>query len=72
MCKKLGLEVKPLEDIFIRLNGAGGYSLAYLDYSEAKLEFPGVPFEPCNPLLLVVPQTDYHKRVPVLLGMNIL
>ena len=72
MCKKLGLEVKPLEDIFLRLNGAGGHSLEYLGYSEAKLEFPGVPFEPCNALLLVVPQTDYHERVPVLLGMNIL
>ncbi len=69
LAQELQLEVAPLEGL-LRVEGAGGHSLQYLGYVEARTELPG--FAPLDALFLVMPDTAYHGRVPVLLGTNVL
>ncbi len=37
-----------------------------------ELRFPGVSAKPLDALLLVVPDTSYHARAPILVGTNVL
>ena len=69
-CHDIKLEVKPL-DCLLQVEGAGGHGLSYLGYTEASLRFPELGLE-TNALLLVVPETTYHSRVPILIGTNVL
>lgn len=64
------MELKPLDDL-VRVEGAGGQTLQYLGYAEARTEFTGHS-GPVDALYLVVPDTFYHAKVPVLIGTNIL
>ena len=67
------LPIQQLND-FINIECADGESLPYCGYVEADIFAPSVTEEnnplPC--LLLVVPDTRYNERVPVLLGTNVL
>ena len=58
----------------IKLVGAGGEQVPYIGYIEVQVSFPeeetGVNFRE-NYLVLVVPDNDYNKRVPVVIGTNI-
>lgn len=62
--------VHPLGDI-LKVEGAGGYDLPYSGYTEAEIAVVGQgAVHPI--LLLVVPDTSYGQRVPLILGTNIL
>ena len=60
----------PLGDL-LNLEGAGGHRIPYLGYIETTVGIPGEMFEQ-EAILLVVPDTGYSEKVPVLLGTNIL
>ena len=70
-----GVELKPLYDL-LRVEVAGGSTLSYLGYIEVDLELPGKLCSPgeksISALLLVVPQTLYNSKTPVLLGTNVI
>lgn len=58
---------------FLKVECAGGQLLPYLGYIEAEVSVPGLGLQGSQPLiLLVVLDTDYNKRVSLLLGTNIL
>ena len=67
------LPIQPLDTI-LSLSCANGESLPYLGYIEAGIELSGVPLcqylDKC--LMLVVPSTEYHRAVPLLIGTNVL
>lgn len=73
---KLGhLSLRPMSEIFgedeFVMRSAGGHSLPYLGYVEAQVVVPGIP-QTIEALLLIVPDTDYKRRVPTLVGTNLL
>ena len=70
-CSLLNLSIQPLDKVF-RIKGAGGHDIPYLGIVEAAIRCPKVDMASVPVLLLVVPDTEYHSRVPVLLGTNIL
>ena len=67
------LPIQPLDTI-LSLSCANGESLPYLGYIVAGIELSGVPscqyLDKC--LMLVVPSTEYHRAVPLLIGTNVL
>ena len=66
------LRLHPVESL-LKVTCANGVSLPYLGYVEVTFEFlPGinVPTEH-GVLALVVPETEYHRRVPVVIGTNL-
>ena len=69
LSKKLQLKLRPLSDI-VNLEGAGGHTLKYSGYVE--VDVPIVPGCSLEALFLVVPNTTYNTKVPVLVGTNIL
>ena len=62
-------KILPLDDI-LNLSGASGENIPYLGYVELKLEMPGM--QPELYPFLVVKDTLYNSRVPVLVGTNVL
>ena len=61
--------IAPLDDL-LTLTGAGGDRIPYVGYVEVDIQLPGVeigtyPF-------LIVRDTDYNLKVPVLIGTNVL
>ena len=66
MVQKLGLELKGLETL--KLTGWGGVETPYLGYMECKLQIPGIKGFEEDVLMLVVNDTEYGSRIPVLLG----
>ena len=65
------LQIHPLDDI-LHIETAGGSMLPYAGYIEADVTVPGLFEGDTSTILLVVPNTEYSKRVPVLLGTNLL
>lgn len=63
------LEIHPITDLVVRQ--AGGSPLPYLGFVEAEVRVPDQE-QGVESLLLVVPDTEYHHSVPVLIGTNIL
>ena len=61
--------VTPLKDL-LTLTGAGGDSIPYTGCVEVDLELPGTPMATYP--FLVVRDTPYNLRVPVLIGTNVL
>ena len=70
LCKQLGLSIQQLEQL-LQVEAAGGYIVPYLGYVEAVLQVPTAGFT-CKVPLLVVEDTQYNSRVPVVVGTNIL
>ena len=69
------LQDKPIQPIeeFINIECADGNCLSYLGYIETEIQPLGIPNsqpQPC--LLLIVPESNYSRAVPVLLGTNII
>ena len=66
------LTVYPLDDI-LKVEGAGGQDVPLLGYIEADIAFPeqtsGVK-EQIPTILLIVPNTNFNKDVPVVIGTN--
>ena len=53
----------------LHLQGWGGVDVGYLGYTECTLEIPEIKGFKEDVLLLVVNNTEYGDRVPILLGM---
>jgi len=64
-------EIQSLDKFKLDIEGAGGHQLPYCGYFEASVAVPGVSGQ-VDCLLLIVPDTRYAKRVPVILGTNVL
>ena len=63
-CVANGIEINPLAKL-VNIEGTGGDSIEYLGYAEASLSLPmGSHTFKTEPLLLVLPTTDYLKRCP--------
>ena len=65
MVKQLGLELKGLDTLHLRR--WGGAKVGYLGYTECTLEIPTVMDFKEDVLLLVVNDTEYGARIPILL-----
>ena len=67
---KTKLIVYPLQDL-IHVEGAWGQHIQYLGYVKSSITLPELNTI-FDVLFLVVPDTMYHERVPVLIGTNVL
>ncbi|VDI74748.1 Hypothetical predicted protein, partial [Mytilus galloprovincialis] len=64
--------LKPMNH-FLNIECADGQPLPYMGYVEADLQLTGSSrFKSYTGLFLVVPNSPYHKTVPLLIGTNIL
>ena len=63
--------IQPLNHLNLDIEGAGGHNLPYSGYIETEVTVPGLSNN-VNCLMLIVPDTRYAKRVPVILGTNVL
>ena len=70
LCTELELSVQTLDQVFC-VKGAGGHDIPYLGVVEASIGCPNL-LDGFPALMLVMPDTQYHSRVPVLLGTNVL
>lgn len=61
--------MRDLEDI-LEVEGAGGQPVPYCGYIEVEITLPG-SYGVCAPVL-VVPTTEFGKRIPVVIGTNVL
>ena len=70
-CLAKGFQIHPLSQL-AEIEGTDGDSIKYVGYIEAILALPmgSYTFE-VEALLLVLPTTDYQKRVPVAIGTTI-
>ena len=71
LCQHLDLNIQPLHHM-LTIQGDGGHTVPYDGYVEVTLGVPQVKGTNMAAVLLVVPDTTYHKKVPVLLGTNVL
>ena len=69
--KKLGLGVQPLDHL-LTVESAGGHQLSYLGYVEVNITCTDINVIDLSVIMLVLPDTKYHDKVPILLGTNIL
>ena len=70
-CVANGIEINPLAKL-VNIEGTGGDSIEYLGYAEASLSLPmGSHTFNIEALLLVLPTTEYLKKVPVSIGTTI-
>ena len=67
----LVLEVHNL-DHMLTVEGAGGHQLPYLGYVEVDLYLKEMEEPAQRVIILVLPDSAYHQRVPVLIGTNVL
>ena len=66
------LTIHPLSTL-LQIECADGQNLPYFGYVEVAMTTPGVNItEPIDIPLLVVPNSNYNSRVPVLLGTNVI
>ena len=64
---KLGLKVKQLETL-LDLEPAGGGQVPYNGYVELRMRVPNVHAFDLDVLMLVIPESEYSRRVPVTIG----
>ena len=70
-CVANGIAINPLAKL-VNIEGTGGDSIEYLGYAEASLSLPmGSHTFDIEALLLVLPTTEYLKKVPVSIGTTI-
>lgn len=67
----MNTELHPIEEL-LTVECAGGQLLTYLGYVEAEVSAPELLGQSFPTIFLVVPDTEYSKRVPILLGTNVL
>jgi transposase InsO family protein len=64
--------LKSLDDFQLEIRSANGSLVPYMGYIEASIVEPKISNDCITTLVLVVPTTQYHLKVPVLLGTNII
>ena len=69
-CTSRGFELLPLDGL-LPVESASGHTLPYLGFIEGSLRCP-VQGEVSCTLILVVPHTPYHEKIPDLLGTNVM
>ena len=70
-CQTMGIPIHPINQL-VKIEGAGGDAIEYVDFIEAELSFPmGTYVFKTNALLLVLPTTEYQKRVLVTIGTSL-
>ena len=70
-CLANGIEIHPIAKL-VNIEGTGGNSIEYLGYAEASLFLPmGCQTFSIEALLLVLPTTEYLRKVPVSIGTTI-
>ena len=65
--KRLGLKIKKLETL-LELEPTGGGTVPYDGYVEVRLEIPNVRAFDIDVLMLVIPESQYARKVPITLG----
>ena len=65
--EELNLEVKKLETL-LDLEPTGGGQVPYDGYVEVRLQIPNVQAFDLDILMLVIPESEYSKSVPVTIG----
>ena len=70
-CQTNNIQINPLDKL-VEMEGTGGDLIKYIGYIEATLTLPlGSHSFEIEALLLVLPSTDYQKRVPIAIGTTI-
>ena len=69
-CTSRGFKLCPLDGL-LTIESVSGYALPCLGFVEVSLWCP-VQDEVSCALMLVVPNTPYHEKIPVLVGTNVL
>ena len=67
LAKKLGLKIYQL-DTLLDIEGWGGNEVPYLGYVEARLQVKEISGMNEDSLFLVVPDSNYTRRVPISIG----
>ena len=67
LARKLGLKIYQL-DTLLDIEGFGGNDVPYLGYVEAHLQVKGISGMDEDSLFLVVPDSNYTRRVPISIG----
>ena len=64
----------PLQELsdLLHVEGAGGHQLEYLGYAEMDVTVPDHSAIPLWVPILVAPNTTYNKRVPLIIGTNVI
>ena len=65
--KELNLEIKKLETLF-DLEPTGGGQVPYDSYDEVRLQIPNVQVFDLDVLMLVIPESEYSKSIPITIG----
>ena len=69
-CQAMGIPIHPITQL-VQIEGTGGI-LKNVGFIKAKLSFPmGTHVFEAEDLLLVLPTTEYQKRVPVTIGTSL-
>ena len=71
LCQQMKLSIQPLDNL-LTVHGAGGHQVPYEGYVQVNLDLPRTKGAQISALMLVVPNADYHVKVPILLGTNVL
>ena len=61
-----------LKDLNLDVKVAGGYSLPYKGLISVQTSVPFIKDEYIDTLMLVVPQTEHNRTVPVIIGTNVI
>ena len=70
-CQAMGIPIHPINQL-VKIEGAGRDAIDYVGFIEAELSFPmGTHVFKTEALLLVLPTTEYQKRVPVTIGTSL-
>ena len=70
-CQAMGIPINPIEQL-VNTEGAVGDAIEYVGFIEADLTFPmGTHVFKTEALLLVLPTTEYQKRVPITIGTSL-
>ena len=70
-CQAMGIPIHPINQL-VKIEGSGGDAIDYVGLTEAELSFPmGTHVFKTEALLLVLPTTEYQKRVPVTIDTSL-
>ena len=61
-----------MDDFGLEVKGAGGHSLLYMGYTWVNVTVSFIEDKIVKTICLVVPQTDFNKKVPVIGGTNVI
>ena len=67
LAKHLGLKIEKLETL-LDLEPTGGRSIPYEGYVELWMQVPVIEAFDLDVLMLVIPESEYAKRVPITIG----